>query len=364
MDAHLVHRHAAGVQRHRRRTQISSSKASNQIQKTRGFDSPQKSYAGTLDYALTNSSLISVRAGLFDDNYKDTGVPTFSSVTYQTSTLSGNAAGYPIPADLQGGVGFQNTPRIQLANFDHTKRGYVNTDFIKAFNAGGAHNLKAGFGYQHSSNDVDYTYPGGGYVFVWWDKAFQSNATGITDRGPYGYYEVNDLGTRGKASSDIWSLYVQDQWSMDKLTLNLGLRTERETIPSFRTDIAPYAIRFGFGDKIAPRLGASYDLRGDGRVKLYGNWGRYFDWTKYELARGGFGGDIWHVQIPLARHDRRVQPVGHEHARPQSVDPSESDSFRDFRIPNFDSTDPNLKPMMPGRLQRGHRVSAQGRTRR
>ena len=42
---------------------ISSSKASNQIQKTRGFESPQRSYAGTLDYTLTNTSLISVRAG-------------------------------------------------------------------------------------------------------------------------------------------------------------------------------------------------------------------------------------------------------------------------------------------------------------
>ena len=98
----------------------------------------------------------------------------------------------------------------------------MNTDFIKAFNAEGAHNLKAGFGYQHSSNDVDYTYPGGGYVFVWWDKAFTSNATGITDRGPYGYYEVDDFGTRGKASSDIYSLYVQDQWSLNRMTLNLG----------------------------------------------------------------------------------------------------------------------------------------------
>ena len=38
-------------------------------------------------YTLTNSSLISVRAGLFDDNYKDTGVPTISSVDYQTSNI-------------------------------------------------------------------------------------------------------------------------------------------------------------------------------------------------------------------------------------------------------------------------------------
>ena len=34
---------------------------------------------------------------------------------------------------------------------------------------------------------------------------------------------------------------------------------------------------------------------GDGRVKVYGSWGRYFDWVKYELSRGTFGGDIWRV---------------------------------------------------------------------
>ena len=26
---------------------------------------------------------------------------------------------------------------------------------------------------------------------------------------------------------------------------------------------------------------------------IFASWGRYYDWTKYELARGGFGGDIW-----------------------------------------------------------------------
>ena len=30
-------------------------------------------------------------------------------------------------------------------------------------------------------------------------------------------------------------------------------------------------------------------------MKVFGSWGRYFDWTKYELARGSFGGDIWHI---------------------------------------------------------------------
>lgn len=320
---------------------ISSSLASNESQKTRGFESPQTSYAGTVDYTLTNTSLLSVRGGFFDDNYKDTGIPQFSSVTYQSSNIG---LGYPVTPDLVGGVGYQNTPRVQFAQYDHTKRGYVNLDYVQAFSAAGSHSLKAGVGYQHTSNEVDNTYPGGGYVWVWWNQAFTSNATGLTDRGQYGYYEVNDIGTRGFAEADIWSLYVQDQWTLDRLTLNLGLRTEREVIPSFRTDLAEYAFRFGFADKLAPRVGASYDLRGDGRVKLYGSWGRYYDWTKYEVARGAFGGDVWRVHY-RSLDTTDVFSLSGTNMPGRNLWSSEPGSFRDRRVPNFDSVDPDIKPM-------------------
>ena len=125
----------------------------------------------------------------------------------------------------------------------------------------------------------------------------------MTDRGQYGYYEVNDRGTVGKVGGDIISLYVQDQWSVTpRLSLNLGIRTETETVPDFAT--GEEAFKFSFGDKLAPRLGAAYDVRGDGRLKVYGSWGRYFDWTKYELARGSFGGDFWRIYYRVARYAR------------------------------------------------------------
>ena len=87
---------------------------------------------------------------------------------------------------------------------------------------------------------------------------------------------------------------MQDSWRVTpRLTLDLGLRAEHEQIPTFRPDIQKYAFEFGWGEKLAPRVGIAYDVKGDGKLKLSASYGRYFDWTKYELARGAFGGDTW-----------------------------------------------------------------------
>src|SRR4029078_12119491 len=88
----------------------------------------------------------------------------------------------------------------------------------------------------------------------------------------------------------------QDTWTLgNRLTLNLGVPTEKETLPSFRTDITDPSFECGYVKKIAPRLGATYDVLGNGHMKAFGSWGRYYDWVKYELARGSFGGDTWLV---------------------------------------------------------------------
>ena len=161
----------------------------------------------------------------------------------------------------------------------------------------GVHLFKGGLGYRHVGNDVVSAYPGG-YVLLNWNTALPATANQVGGRGTYGYYEVNDFGTTGEVSANMWTLYFQDTWQVNnRLTLNLGIRTEDEKIPGFRglSESEEFAFKFSMMDKLAPRLGASYDLTGDGRAKLYGSWGRYFDWTKYELSRGSFGGDIWYI---------------------------------------------------------------------
>ena len=125
-----------------------------------------------------------------------------------------------------------------------------------------------------------------------------SRRSAPTTRGTYGYYEVNDLGTIGKAGANIISLYVQDQWQIgDRLTLNLGLRTENEKVPSFRTGHQART-RSSSASATSSRhaSGVAYDLLGNGRAKLYGAAAATSTGRSTSCARGSFGGDIWCIK--------------------------------------------------------------------
>jgi len=314
---------------------ISSSLAGNAAQIPRGFNQDQLNLSGTVNITLSGSSSLSLRGGTFSDRYEDTGVSTTTAVIWNTPSI-----GVPgVPENLQLPKGAQNTPRVQITSKDQTDTSFFQADYNHAFNLAGSHIIKGGVGVRHTVNEVNSTYPGG-YVLLDWGKSFVNNA-GQTGTGTYGYYEVNDRGTRGSVNANMPSLYVQDSWAINnRLTLNLGVRTERETIPSFRTDIKDTAFEFGFGKKIAPRLGATYDVLGDGRLKAFGSWGRYYDWVKYELARGSFGGDTWLV------HYRGLDTLDVNSLSLANMPGQDLwGGARDRRVPNFNTIDPDLKPM-------------------
>jgi Carboxypeptidase regulatory-like domain/TonB-dependent Receptor Plug Domain len=318
----------------------SVSSAGNAPNLTRGFKQSQRTFSGEVNFFLTSAAYLSARGTNFYDNYEDTGIPTTTSWTYQTPGTG--VAGLPV--SLQLPVGATNTPRAQISNFDTTKRSTFDLTYNHSFNGAGSHRLKGGYGFQHVVNDVDSAYPGG-FVYLYWGRSFTSSVAGVgTGTGTYGYYEVDNRGTVGKAGADIHSLFVQDSWTAtSKLTLNLGIRTEREAIPSFRTGID--AFDFSFKNKLAPRLGATYDVRSDGKLKLFGSWGRYYDWTKYDLPRGSYGGDIWQIYYrSLDTLDINSLNLSNKPGK-DLWNPSVANSFRDRRVPNFDSTDPKILPM-------------------
>lgn len=315
-----------------------SSRTQNDPFKTQGFETDQYNATGDINVSLTSSSYVSARGGFFYDNYKDTGISTVTSYTYQRPSVGASN----VPLALQGPIGTSNTPRTIINNFDKTTRGFVNVDYNHAFVGAGTHQVKGGVGVQRTTNDVDVSYPGG-YTYIYWNTPFASPFLG-SQTGAYGYYRVDNFGTFGAVGGNLYSLYAQDTWAVTpRLVLNLGLRTEKETVPSFQPEVRKYALDFGFVEKLAPRLGAAYDVRGDGRVKLSGSWGRYFDWTKYSIARGSYGGDVWRIYYrTLDTLDIASLNLGNMPGRDIW---GSSTGFRDLRAASFENTDPNIKPM-------------------
>jgi len=192
----------------------SSSLAGNAANGPRGFSLDQTNFGGNVDIYVSKSAFLSIRGGLFTDEYKDTGVSTTTSVTWSTPSVG--VAG--VPANLQLPTGTQNTPRVQITTQDQTKTGLLQVDYNQSFTAGGTHTLKGGIGVRHTTNSVSNGYPGG-YVSLFWGAKL-TNGAGQVGTGTYGYYTVTNIGTAGSVSANMPSLYVQDTWAVSKrLTL-------------------------------------------------------------------------------------------------------------------------------------------------
>ena len=328
-------------------------RAASQVNKNIGYFAPQSNYGADLTWMITPTTLFAVKAGRFWDNYKDTGLPLVTPVNFSTSA---SALSFEIPAALRLPTGSNNTPRIIQSFYDVAARTYIQGDFGKYLNFAGTHDLKIGGGTQKIVNRVLTGYPTGGYINVFWDRAFNSLVPGTprNARGPLGYYEYHEFGTGGTTGANLGNVYVQDNWRITKrLNLNLGFRWENETVPSFQRSVQDTAFHFGWGQKFAPRLGASYDVFGDGRMKVYGSWGRYYDWVKYELARGTFGGDYWRVRYYALENPNVFALTSANRPGAPLWNPAQPNSFRDRRVPGFNTIDPKIKPMGSDNLNLG-----------
>jgi hypothetical protein len=156
---------------------------------------------------------------------------------------------------------------------------------------GGEHQFKVGSRYERLQNKVN----SGAQeptITLTWNNSYTA-LDGHTVRGTYGFYTVSKgVVTNGEVNSNNWSFWVQDSWTIHRnFTLNAGVRSEKESVPSYRGEFP--GIEFGFADKIAPRIGFAYDIKGDSKWKAYGSYGKYYDITKLEMPRGSFGAEHW-----------------------------------------------------------------------
>ncbi len=322
--------------------QSTSGAASILANQARGWFSPQSNYNLTLDWTATPTTLFTFKAARFWDNYKALGVINQSAIEWGVPSVG--IVG--LDASLQQPKGYTTIPRTTTTLYDLATRNVLQADLSKFVSFAGQHDFKFGYGRQKNVNKVIKAYPGGGYVTINWNSQL-TLPNGSKVSGKYGYYQVDDQGTIGSTGGTIDDLYFQDRWRIGKrLSLDIGLRLEKEVIPSFRRDIKPYAFEFGWGSKVAPRVGGSFDVFGDGKMKVYGSWGRYYDWVKYELARGTFGGDTWRTYYRSLDSLDKSYILGLSGTNMPGTN-LWVNAFQDWRVPAFgsDSVDPNIRPM-------------------
>jgi hypothetical protein len=161
------------------------------------------------------------------------------------------------------------------------------------FDAGGRHDFKGGYQRFSIFNDVVSGNNQIGELRFFPGTSIATAISGVTaSPNQIGYASFRRTGTIGKGSNLNQSVFFQDKYQpFRRLTLNLGVRFEKENLPTFNQN--PSLINFDWNDKIAPRLGFAYDLLGDGKTKIFASYGRFFDRVKFALPRGLFGGDIF-----------------------------------------------------------------------
>ncbi|HYV07385.1 MAG TPA: TonB-dependent receptor, partial [Blastocatellia bacterium] len=269
-----------------------------------GGYTPAKAYTASFTYSPTSKLVLGARYGYKYLNEKGNtyGLPVGTLLLYQRSTSGSSYVGPPVPAPLAGAAGLQNISNPFQVLRDITTRHNVYLDAGYVARIGGQqHAFKGGYALNRIANDVADDYPNGRFDFYWGEGFTRGSLNNV--RGTYGYYIWEDGVKHNSAvSSRNHGFFIQDQWQVHpRVTLNLGVRFENEFLPPFTAEAGgnkvPNPISFGWGDKIAPRIGGAWDIRGDGKWKFTASYGEFFDTLKYELARTSFGGDYWHQRV-------------------------------------------------------------------
>ena len=109
---------------------------------------------------------------------------------------------------------------------------------------------------------------------------------------------------------ETWAVFAQDRWTVGRATINLGVRMDgvKAYLPEQSSPAGtwvgersfPERDVFEFSANVAPRLGITYDLLGNGRTALKAYFGRFYNQFGSELAEASNpnGAVLPGIQVP------------------------------------------------------------------
>jgi outer membrane receptor protein involved in Fe transport len=211
---------------------------------------------------------------------------------------------------------------IDFFNFDVSVRAHGTLAYRHILDALGRHRVKVGVDVEDNRFDSRTDFSGGSRWWVTGDttlgiRFLQPDPAGdvpcgIDADGDGALDGLCSQGSRGRlANTRTLNLgaFVQDSWTiLPNLAVELGLRYERQSLGS--ADQVTGMVDPFTGDTVgdtavvlnnlAPRAGVIYDWTNEGRSRVFGHWGRYFESVPMDLNARGFSGET----LELTFYDR------------------------------------------------------------
>jgi hypothetical protein len=220
---------------------------------------PAQNYVGQYNHVVGNRMVIDARFGrmwgIFPVRYQPEVRPTDIAIRDVVRFTRINAA------------------ETQSLNPNQRYQGNFTGSYFLDSKGVGTHDFKAGL--QFSWEQVEYERIRNGDVLL-----------ELQDGRPF-QAQLSNTPINSDHRLNTWGIFLQDRWVVGRATINAGLRIDavNASLPAQTSPAGTYVEArsfsetdvFDFGPNVAPRLGISYDLFGNGRTALKAYYGRFYN---------------------------------------------------------------------------------------